>query len=44
MKSEPMQRVAAEVAVVVAALAVAASLAVVANEWEACPSLPWLRR
>ena len=34
--SEPRQRVAAEVAVVVAA-----SLAVVENEWEACPALPW---
>ena len=44
-KSEPRQRVAAEVAVVVAALAVAvaASLAVVENEWEVCPALPWPR-
>ena len=39
----PRQRVAAEVAVVVAALAVAASLAVVENEWEVCPALPWPR-
>ena len=37
-KSEPRQRFAAEIAVVVAALAA------VENEWEACPLLPWLRR